>query len=641
MSSILSSVSNPGASSKKYAFPGQVSRMREPPSVPPSDLNEEQKNAFNKAVIEGRSIFATGRAGSGKSYLVRRMKKYLSDMFGARCVFHTASTGVAAVNIGGTTLHKFAGIGLGQGTATTLLAKVSRNPEAMNNWQAARVLIVDEISMIKPDLLDKLEYIARNIRRAAGDERGTRKDRDGDAPWGGIQMIFVGDFAQMPPVYKKGEDSSDSEEEDGKEKEPKAIYAFQAESWVSSVGLDVIPLHTQMRQRDDPVLEALLDCIRFGRVADGTHEVLDSAGSELPELLEKGVKPTKLFAKRSQVAGVNERELAKIESMPFKMMARDEGDVKYRKMLENCPAPIELVYKEGAQVILLWNLDVKRGLVNGTTGVIVKVERVVMATAVVLDDDADTPLDADGNEERVVFLPRVRFFTLNGELDEIVNYARWEIRVGEVLKAARTQIPLDLAWALTIHKSMGMTIGALEVDVSSCFEVAQVYVALSRCKTIKRMKVTGFDTSLVRANPIVVEYYRGLMGTEEFEKSVAIQSVRKAQRITAERKNRKRRSKSEKSKDVISEIRDEATRMQRVEDAMRRTGGVTKTKAKKQIELEEKFTSKDGIRRHRRKSRSPKISRDRSKSRESRESGRKHKSKKRDKRSKRSRRERS
>lgn len=433
---------------------------------PPAALNAEQRRGWDLVMRQGRSVFITGRAGCGKSFLVQRLIAALREQLGERAVYVTAATGIAACNIGGITLHSFAGIGLGTDDVLALTRKIKRNTRVMSRWQRAKVLVVDEISMVDADLLDKLDAIARRIRGAP------------DKVWGGLRVILVGDFFQLPPVARA-------------DQAPKR-FAFDAACWEQLFGVDmacIVDLRTQMRQRDDMTFTTLLNGLRVGHVPAHAAEVLAKAGGGLAALERAGLRATKLFPHNAKVDSINQAALQALSGDIEVLVANDTGTKAGKAQLaRHCRVPSTIELKVGAQVMLLRNVAPFLGLVNGVQGV---VEAFVWAT------DAHT-----------VKLPRVRFRTQNhGEQVRVLNPTKWELKVGRTVIAKRVQVPLRLSYAITIHKSQGMTIDALEVDLDGVFAPGQAYVALSRAVSLDRVRVRNFRASAIRFNADVLRFY--------------------------------------------------------------------------------------------------------------------------------------
>ncbi|KAL9468730.1 hypothetical protein ACSS6W_010424 [Trichoderma asperelloides] len=464
-------------------------------------LSKEQEHVLDLVVNQGKSVFFTGPAGTGKSVLMRAIitqlrSKHAKDR---ERVAVTASTGLAACNIGGITLHSFSGIGLGKEDAPTLVKKIRRNPKAKNRWLRTKCLIIDEVSMVDGDLFDKLSQIGRTIR-------------NNGRPWGGIQLIITGDFFQLPPVP------------DG-DKKREAKFAFDAATWSTSID-HTIGLTQVFRQRD-PVFANMLNEMRLGHISQQTVDTFKRLSRPLE--FNDGVESAELFPTRAQVDGSNERRLRELPGAPIRYDAIDTGDVNIReKLLANMMAPKSIELKVNSQVMLIKNLD--GSLVNGSLGTVIAFsdERAFDMSNM---DDYDDGMDAMAKARRKLKAfsrepepdgsgmkyPVVRFISTDGVARVILcQPEEWKVELpnGEV-QAKRVQIPLILAWALSIHKAQGQTLERVTVNLGKVFEKGQAYVALSRATSQEGLRVLGFDKNKVMAHPRVIVFYRQLYSAEE------------------------------------------------------------------------------------------------------------------------------
>lgn len=417
-----------------------------------------------KAVSEGKSVFFTGAAGTGKSFLLSHIIKSAPKAG----LFVTASTGLAAVNIRGTTIHAFAGVGLGDGSPESLAKRVASNPHASNRWREARVLIVDELSMIDGRLLDKVEYVARAVRKSA-------------KPFGGIQLIFAGDFLQLPPVCKPGN----------------ACFAFQAKCWERCIP-KVVLLDSAFRQVDPQFIEAL-NSLRLGRCNQAIVRVLAPCMRRKLDISD-GILPTMLYTRKFAVEKENSIQLRKLPSQEEVYEACDTGRPKgpLQALQRTCPGQTTVTLKEGAQVMLLKNLSAANGLVNGARGVVIGFEGQVDAEDANLDSEAWPSIKPD------MKWPKVKFAC---GVVRVVTPRVWTVEVQGTLVAKRLQIPLMLGWALTVHKCQGMTLDKVIVSLKGVFEAGQAYVALSRVRSLEGMRLVNFSPRLVRANKAALAFY--------------------------------------------------------------------------------------------------------------------------------------
>ncbi len=441
-------------------------------------LNAEQMRALS-VVKTGRNIFLTGAGGTGKSHTIRAICEWAQSA-GIRYAV-TALTGCAALllNLGAKTLHSWAGVGLARESPAELAEAVRRNKRAARRWVDTQLLIVDEVSMMTGDFLEKLDLVARRVRRKPTER------------FGGIQVVFAGDFCQLPPV-SRNEDLH---------------FVFESAVWRELVD-ETVELW-QIQRQSDPVFQQLLNEARMGRLSAESIGILETR-MNLP-WQENEIRPTLLFTRNAEVDEINRRNMAVLEGArhtydaetvimekstrkavayadatvveasmvsPSEPAVRDalerlDTDAPYMSKLELC---------EGAQVMLLVNLDQDKGLVNGSRGVV-------------------TGFSLGG-------LPRVKFLSCAEEV--IVDRANWWLVDYEGI--GRAQIPLRVAYAVTIHKSQGATLDAALVDIgSSTFEWGQAYVALSRVRSLEGLYVWKLDPRKIRAHPAVVAFYEELV----------------------------------------------------------------------------------------------------------------------------------
>jgi ATP-dependent DNA helicase PIF1 len=447
-------------------------------------LSSEQQIAFNK-YKRGHNVFITGPGGTGKSHLVKTIKSDLES----RGVKHAvcALTGCAAVllNCCAKTIHSFAGIGLCAGEVHDVVDKVIRNRRACANWKTTSVLIIDEVSMLSTKVFEVLNKVAQVVRK------------NHSRPFGGMQVIFIGDFYQLPPV--------------GRYTEPETImFCFQSPQWHSVFQLENhVVLKTLFRQKDAKFIQVLEE-VRQGVLSPESVEILQErkvakfAGAD-------GIVPTKLFPVNSDADRVNqimymklkgEEHIYGIESkrdfstyvesatpIPMELMAlcetlsKEDAEQQLSLFVEVCKLSTELRLKKGAFVMCLANLDVDGGICNGSQGVI--------------DDFV-----AVGGK----MIPVVRF--VNGVSMRIFPKV---YQHGDYPRLGVQQLPLRLAWAFTIHKSQGITLDYAEMDLGSrVFECGQSYVGLSRVRSLEGLFLSEFDPRKIKTNPIVSEFYRAI-----------------------------------------------------------------------------------------------------------------------------------
>ncbi|KAF4828109.1 ATP-dependent DNA helicase PIF1 [Colletotrichum tropicale] len=466
-------------------------------------LTKEQKHVQNLVVNKGQSVFFTGPAGTGKSVLMRSIitelkKKWARD---PERLAVTASTGLAACNIGGQTLHSFSGIGLGKEDVQTLVKKIRRNPKAKNRWLRTKTLIMDEVSMVDGELFDKLSQIGRTIR-------------NNGKPWGGIQLVVTGDFFQLPPV-PDGDKSRD------------AKFAFEAATWNTAID-HTIGLTQVFRQRD-PVFANMLNEMRLGRISEQTVQAFRKLTR--PIVSDDGLEVTELFPTRWEVENSNQARLRNLPGKPYRYDASDGGDANVRdKLLQNMMAPKTIELKVGAQVMLIKNMD--DTLVNGSLGKVVKfMSEGSFESWTMPEYGSDVDVDSEDKAKKKIKafsreveeatsgtteFPVVEFAAVDGTTRTILCVPEdWKVETptGEV-QASRSQLPLILAWALSIHKAQGQTLERVKVDLGKVFEKGQAYVALSRATCQDGLQVLRFQKDKVMAHPRVIQFYNKLYSAE-------------------------------------------------------------------------------------------------------------------------------
>ncbi len=421
-------------------------------------LTKDQRKVL-QAVKEGHNVFFTGGAGVGKSLVVRKCIGALPP----DSTVVTASTGVAAYQVGGVTLHSFAGVATGAASVEQCVEAVRRKKGAIDAWRRCRHLVVDEVSMVDGRYFEKLEAVARAVRNS-------------EKPFGGIQLILAGDFLQLPPVTRKGE---------------KRVFCFQTEAWRRCVQVN-IELTIVKRQSDTDFVD-ILASLRKGECSLAQERILRATCNNRIE--DDHILATRLCTHTEDANMINREELASLPGDAKLFSATDSHPALTPHLDQHTPVESRLTLKVGAQVMLMKNLNVARGLVNGARGRVVRFSRT-------------------GN------WPVVRFACGR---EEEVRPEKWPVkgRQGGADAAAlwRKQLPLRLAWAFSIHKSQGMTLECAEVNLSKVFECGQAYVALSRAKSLKSTRIVGFSRDCIVADPKVLRFYRNLAHLKPVELS--------------------------------------------------------------------------------------------------------------------------
>lgn len=422
----------------------------------------EKQNKALEYLIEGKNIFVTGPGGSGKSFII----KYYVNWFQLhknteKCNIHiTSTTGLSSILIDGITLHRFAGIGIGNKDVEYYYNKIVKNLILKKRWLNTNTLIIDEISMLDAALFDKLDLLARKIRK-------------NNNPFGGIQMILSGDFLQLPPVKSN-------------------LFCFEAESWKY---IDHTIYFDKIIRQNDINLQNILNNIRLGIINDEVKDILNSClDKELNN--QDGIIPTLLFSKKDMVLEYNQKELniliedgkeyhnykseyefGKGIKTEFKEMFKDLINSHYQ--IED-----DLTFTLFSQVMLGINI-LDENLANGSRGIIIDFTR-----------NTDKPY------------PIVQF--LNGK-KMIIKMNEYILEEGNFI-IKKIQIPLILSWAITIHKAQGMTLDFVKTDIgNSIFEYGQAYVVLSRIRNLEGLSLINIDYSKIKAHPKVLEYYNSLI----------------------------------------------------------------------------------------------------------------------------------
>ncbi|AQZ15958.1 RRM3 (YHR031C) [Zygosaccharomyces parabailii] len=487
----------------------------------PIALTREQEEVLNLVVNKRLNVFYTGSAGTGKSVILKSLVDRLSSLYGRDKVAVTASTGLAAATIGGTTLHKWAGIGLGVKSVDQLVKRIQGKFMLLAVWRHTRVLIIDEISMLDGRFLDKIEVIARRLRK-------------NKKPFGGIQLVLTGDFFQLPPVGKDG-----------------CVFCFESQMWDKCVQKTIL-LTRVFRQKENELVN-MLNCIRYG---EPTPNLIKSIKRlERQVYYQDGIDPTELYATRKEVEASNARQLRKLPGKSREYHAQDVGPQELLPLLDSSVMADKVVtLKVEAQVMMLKNRP-ESELVNGSLGKVLffateKLERLMLKYYSTIDDDLILDMRLVGEaianratQDSAEFhnkcqarplhrqgpLQIMIHHAVNSTLEEpVFPYVRWTVGVNkyhyelmqpesfpvdlpaEKTELERAQLPLTLCWALSIHKAQGQTIHRLKVDLRRIFEAGQVYVALSRAVSMDSLQVVNFDPNKLRANNKVKQFYQKL-----------------------------------------------------------------------------------------------------------------------------------
>lgn len=448
-------------------------------------LSKEQQYAFDQFKC-GENIFITGPGGTGKSKLIHYLTEYAK--LNKKKFQVCALTGCAAVLLkcGGKTIHSWSGIKIARGDRDTIIEKILKTRKLVNAWKTIQILIIDEVSMMSVKIFELLDEIGKRIRHS-------------DKAFGGIQLVFSGDFFQLPPVGTFGEPDTER-------------FCFESPFWYKTFSLaNHIELETVFRQKDTQYIQ-ILSQIRKGFIDEENAEILRKYVKRTYDPSQyAGVIPTKLFPIKAKVDYVNTtmfnqldedeyhfeftqkttcttiiesgKPLSVEQIMKCSRMTEKEKEFELQNLLNNSPCSEVLTLKKNANVLCTVNIDIDNGICNGSQGIILDIIEKGEKTSIV-----------------------VRF--TNG-LIRLIEPHCWQSE--EYPCIAITQYPLCLAWALTIHKIQGATLSMAEIDIgNSVFEYGQTYVALSRVQSLDGLYLAAFEPHRIRANPKVIEFYHNI-----------------------------------------------------------------------------------------------------------------------------------
>ncbi len=388
----------------------------------------------------GANVFLTGEPGSGKTHTVNAFVAWLRASGIEPSV--TAATGIAATHVGGMTLHAWSGIGVASSLSRADVDRIASREHVARRINKARVLVIEEISMLSAATFEMADAVCREVRRV-------------DKPFGGLTVILVGDFFQLPPASRDRD----------------VLFAYQSSVW-RELNPIVCYLTEQYRQ-DDAEFLALLSAIRSGEVEEAHYEALTRRQTV------EGDVPTdapKLYSHNADVDRLNAAELAKLpgKAMTFRMASKGK-DTLVEGLKRGCLSPEKLELKEGAAVMFTKNSPQGK-FVNGTLGVV-------------------KGFGADG-------MPIVK---TNEGKTVTTEPMEWQLEEQGKVKASVSQVPLRLAYAMTVHKSQGMSMDAAIMDLSKAFEYGQGYVALSRVRRLAGVYLTGVNARALEVHPEILE----------------------------------------------------------------------------------------------------------------------------------------
>jgi len=393
---------------------------------------------------EGKSVFLTGPAGSGKTFVLRR---FISDLKKQKKrVAVTASTGIAATHLNGTTIHSWSGLGIRDELTSRDRNWLANNSKLNKRYNATDVLIIDEVSMLHGKRLDMINEACKLLRK-------------NDEAFGGLQVILTGDLFQLPPVNRGGGDDD---------------FAHLSEAW-QELNPTVCYLTEQYRQSGGE----LLDVLQSMRLNDMRRKHLKHLQSRLNIEPDKSIVLTRLYAHNVDVERINQQQLANLDGQVHSYEMRSSGRKKFIESLQKSVlAPEILELKLNTEVMFVANNFVSK-YANGTRGKVVG-----------FDDDTDMPIiQIQGSQRKVT-----------------AEENTWNIEEDGKVRASVTQLPLRLAWAITIHKSQGMSLDSALIDLSQTFTYGMGYVALSRVRTLGGLYLIGLNAMALKLHPDIFEF---------------------------------------------------------------------------------------------------------------------------------------
>jgi ATP-dependent DNA helicase PIF1 len=407
----------------------------------------------------GANVFLTGEPGAGKSHTINMYTRWLREHGIEPAI--TASTGIAATHIGGLTIHSWSGIGIKRSLSAYDLDRIASTEHVVKRIRKTNILIIDEVSMLGPDTLSMVDAVCREVL-------GNSK------PFGGLQIIFVGDFFQLPPIVRREEVNS-GEQYDGVDDlfdAPTAKFAYDSAAWLRAN--PVVCYLTEQHRQDDPAFLSVLSAIRRN-MFDETHLAHLQTRSVLPGNVP--ATAPKLFSHNADVDRINDHTLGGItgDIKSFAMQASGAPAI-VASLKKSCLSPEALFLKVGASVMFTKN-NPKEGYVNGTLGVV---------------------------QAFNTFSGYPTVVTRAGRTIE-VEPAEWSVEESGRIRARISQLPLRLAWAITVHKSQGMSMDEAVMDLTQVFEYGQGYVALSRVRRLSGLYLLGYNQRTFEVHPDVLQ----------------------------------------------------------------------------------------------------------------------------------------
>ena len=433
--------------------------------------NKQQQDAFNLIANTNNSFFLTGRAGTGKTTFLHNVRKLIDKQF-----ITLASTGVAAILAGGDTIHSFFGLPLG---VCEPGSEGSMNKDKISAIKYADTIIIDEVSMLRCDIVDAIDYTLRKVLRSS-------------LPFGGKQIVFVGDMFQLPPVVRRSSpeynllnDIYNTED-----------FFFYKAKVMNRINLVKIEFKKVYRQESDKKFLDILENIRMNKVTEENIQCLNNRVVESQN--EDGLIIT-LASRNDTAESINQQRLAEIDTDEFVY----EGIIEDKFENSKLPVEMELHLKVGAQVMLVRN-DQERRWANGTLAEVTKLK----------ENEIQVTL-SNGN---VYDVQRVTWESITYEYDKESRKLKKEVT------GTFTQYPLKLAWAITIHKSQGMTFDKMKLDLSrGIFAAGQLYVALSRVRSLDGLFLSkNVSSRYANTNNEIISYSKSYNDDQQISNVIEV-----------------------------------------------------------------------------------------------------------------------
>ena len=422
-----------------------------------------QEQALN-ILKTGANVFLTGEPGAGKTHTINQYAGYLR----ARNIDPsiTASTGIAATHLGGLTIHSWSGIGIRKYLDRYELDKIASTEYIAKRIRRAKVLVIDEVSMLGPETLDMVDMVCREIRQT-------------HEAFGGLQVIFVGDFFQLPPVVRN--QVSSTQQQITLLQTPQARFAYDSGAWQRAK--PIVCYLTEQHRQDDDLFLGILSAIRSNSITDGHLAEINKRKVVDNKVYEKSVK---LYTHNLDVDKTNEQMLGTVIGRPVTFDMNTKGSPALVAALQKgCLSPQKLILKVGAKVMFTKN-NPKEGFVNGTLGVVESFSA-QGGPALGWDNYMGYPVVRTNDGRKIVVEPM-----------------EWSVEENGKIKATIVQVPLRLAWAITVHKSQGMSLEEAVMDLSDVFEFGQGYVALSRVRRLSGLYLLGWNEQTFKVHPDVL-----------------------------------------------------------------------------------------------------------------------------------------